>query len=413
MKELITKSCDEIMITLYKPTVFTAEGLLTQGLFILAGSPKVGKSWLALELCLAVSKGDKFLDCTTQQGSALYFCLEDNYQRIQSRLYELTDEPSDKLFFSLKADTIGNGLEEQIAKFKSEKYDLRLVVIDTLQMVRNELDSSYGSDYAELLPLKNLAEQIGISIVLVHHLRKATDSDPFNMISGSTGLNGCVDGLFVLLKSKRSVGQAVLHCTGRDIEDRELSLVRQGVRWVLADDHEDKPPDIFAFAVHDLMVEQRTFKGSATELSTALATRFGLDLPSNMVSKKLMQNWQELSACGVRFEIKRSHGKRWLELSYDRSGDSSDGKMLSPETCSPTGTQNVKSIENPPSSVGDGSAEGDGRNCSGDSNTDEFVIIDGKQIPIMRMSFNDVLHRSATRLRQKIYEERGIPVSEL
>ncbi len=412
MKELITKSCEDIMTTLYKPTVFTVEGLLAQELFILAGSPKVGKSWLALELCLAVAKGERFLGCTTQQSSALYFCLEDSYQRIQSRLYELTDEPSDKLFFSLKADKIDNGLEEQILRFKSEHEDLRLVVIDTLQMVRNELDSSYGGDYVELLPLKNLAEQLGISIVLVHHLRKAADSDPFNMISGSTGLNGCVDGLFVLLKSKRASGQAVLHCTGRDIEDRELSLVHQGVRWVLADDHEDKPPDIFVFAVHDLMVEQRTFKGSATELSSALATRFGFDLPSNMVSKKLMQNWQELSACGVRFEIKRSHGKRWLELSYNRSGDSSDGKQLSPETCCPAGTQNVKSLENPPSSVGDGSSEGDDKSCSGDSNTDEFVIIDGKQIPVVRMSFDDILYRSAARLRQKIYEERGIPVSE-
>ncbi|SDA20175.1 AAA domain-containing protein [Ruminococcus sp. YE71] len=277
MKELITKSCEEIMTTLYKPTVFTVEDLLAQGLFILAGSPKVGKSWLALELCLAVAKGEKFLDCTTQQGSALYFCLEDSYQRIQSRLYELTDEPSDKLFFALKADTIGNGLEEQITKFKSEHDDLLLVVIDTLQMVHNELDSSYGSDYAELLPLKSLAEQLSISIVLVHHLRKATDSDPFNMISGSTGLNGCVDGLFVLLKSKRASGQAVLHCTGRDIEDRELSLVRQGARWLLADDHEDKPPDIFVFAVHDLMVEQRTFKGSATELCGLLQNKFGGD----------------------------------------------------------------------------------------------------------------------------------------
>ncbi len=163
---------------------------------------------------------EQLLDRTTQQGSALYFCLEDSYTRIQSRLYELTDEPTDKLFFSLKADTIGSGLEEQLVKFKSEHDDLQLVVIDTLQMVRSETDSSYGSDYAELIPLKSLAEQLDISIVLVHHLRKAADNDPFNMISGSTGLNGCVDGMLVLKKDKRCGGQAVLYATGRDIEDR-------------------------------------------------------------------------------------------------------------------------------------------------------------------------------------------------
>ena len=151
LRDLITKTSEEIMTTLYKPTVFAVDGLLAQGLFILAGSPKVGKSWLALELCLAVAKGEKIFDRETSQGSVLYFCLEDNCPRIQSRLYELTDEPTDKLFFSLKADTIGNGLEEQIVKFKSEHDDLRLIVIDTLQMVRNETEYGYGSDYAECL----------------------------------------------------------------------------------------------------------------------------------------------------------------------------------------------------------------------------------------------------------------------
>ena len=112
MKKLITKSCEEIMTTLYKPTVFSVDGLLGQGLYILAGSPKVGKSWLALELCLAISKGEKLLERPTLQGTALYFCLEDSWQRIQSRLYELTDVPSDKLHFALKADTISEGLCE-------------------------------------------------------------------------------------------------------------------------------------------------------------------------------------------------------------------------------------------------------------------------------------------------------------
>ena len=116
-----------------------------------------------------MAKGEKFFDRKTLQGSALYFCLKDSYQRIQNRLYELTDDPSDKLYFALKADTLGSGLEEQIVSFKSEHPDLCLVVIDTLQMVRNETESSYGSN-------------------------------PFNMISGSNGLSGCSDGQLVLRK---------------------------------------------------------------------------------------------------------------------------------------------------------------------------------------------------------------------
>ena len=400
------------MTTLYQPTVFTVDGLLAQGLFILAGSPKVGKSWLALEVCLSVAKGETLLDRQTQQGSALYFCLEDSYPRIQSRLYELTDEPSDKLFFALKADTIGNGLEEQIVKFKSEHDNLRLVVIDTLQMVRNETESNYGSDYTELLPVKALTEQLGISIVLVHHLRKAADSDPFNMISGSTGLSGATDGQLVLKKDKRCGGQAVLYATGRDIEDQELSLTKQGARWVLADEHEDKPPDTFSFAVHDLMVERCLFKGSATEFSAELENHFGLTLPSNMVSKKLMQHWQELNEYGVRFENKRSHGKRWLELTYDPSGDSSAGKKLYPESCCPAGTQDVESPLDTLSAPGDGTTQGDGRSCSGDSADPEYVLIDGKRMPIVRFSLDDLLNRSAAKIRAQIYQERGVLVPE-
>ena len=233
------------------------------------------------------------------------------------------------------------------------------------------------------------------------------------MISGSTGLNGCVDGMFVLLKSKKASGQAVLHCTGRDIEDRELSLVRQGACWVLADEREEKPPDIFVFAVHDLMSEKEKLSATATELSAELENHFGMRLPSNMVSKKLMQHWQELNGYGVRFRIKRSHGKRWLELYYDRMGDSSDGRALYPESCCPAGTRNSEKPLDTLPELGDGSAVGDGKAITGDGSGEEYFIIKGKRVPVERMSFEDIVSRSAVRLKQKIYEERCIPVPEL
>ena len=400
------------MTTLYKPTVFAVEGLLAQGLYLLAGSPKVGKSWLALELCLSVSKGEKLLDRQPRQGSALYFCLEDSYQRIQSRLYELTDEPSDKLFFSLKADCLGDGLEEQITKFKSEHPDLRLVVIDTLQMVRSETESSYGSDYAEIVPLKSLAEQLGITIVLVHHLRKAADSDPFNMISGSTGLSGATDGQLVLKKGKRCSGQAVLYATGRDIEDQELELTRIGVRWELANEHENKPPDVFPFAIHDLMVKKKTLSVTATELSEELEKLFRLTVPSNMISKELMKHGYELKDCGLEFELRRSHGKRWIELSYDRSGDSGDGRMLYPEDSCPAGTRDASNVVPALLEPGDGSAEGDSKTALGDG-SEGYAIVDGKKYPIVRYSLDDIIHRSAAKIRAQIYKEKGILVPEL
>ena len=88
MKKLSTKSCEEIMTTVYKPIEFVIDGLLAQGLYILAGAPKVGKSWLALDMCLSIAKGESVLGQKTLQGTALYLCLEDSYARIQNRLYE-------------------------------------------------------------------------------------------------------------------------------------------------------------------------------------------------------------------------------------------------------------------------------------------------------------------------------------
>ena len=424
MRELKTKSCEEIMTTLYKPTVFAVEGLISQGLYILAGSPKVGKSWLALELCLAISKGEKLLDRPTLQGSALYFCLEDSWQRIQSRLYELTDEPSEKLHFALKADTIGDGLCEKISKFKSEHDDLRLVVIDTFQMVRSETDSSYGSDYAELIPLKTLAEKLGISIVLVHHLRKAMDSDPFNMISGSTGLNGCVDGMLVMKKDKRCGGQAVLYATGRDIEDSEMSLARKGARWVLTDEREDKPPDTFVFAVHDMMVERCSFKGSATEFCGLLKEKYGGEYFANRLTRDMFLHAYELRDLGVVFEVKRSNGQRLLLIGYDKNSDGSDGKNLMPEQAQIADSTVTECSRN--AEISSLSVEGDGSDTSistdpvpasavpdNDADDPEYILINGKRVSVVRMSFEDIVRKSSTRLRQKIYEERGIIVPEL
>ena len=238
MKKLITRSCEEIMTTVYKPIEFVIDGLIAQGLYILAGAPKVGKSWLALDMCLSIAKGEKILGLKTSQGTALYLCLEDSYARIQNRLYELTDEPTEMLYFSVMSDPIGGGLEEQIEGFVSEHRDLKIVFIDTLQMVRGSTDSGYGSDYKELSVLKALADKLEIAIIVVHHTRKCKDIDPFNMISGSTGISGCVDGSLVLIENKRGSRNAKLFCVGRDIENAEINLQFDSdlKKWVVTDE---------------------------------------------------------------------------------------------------------------------------------------------------------------------------------
>ena len=325
---LETYSSEHIMNTPLTPLPFIVYKLLYPGLYLLAGAPKVGKSWLALDLCLSVASGEQFLKHDTSPGQVLYMSLEDTLLRLQNRLYELTDEPQEDLHFAIHSGTIGNGLEDQIVNCKQKFPNLRLVVIDTLQKIREVTDISYGSDYKELSVLKELADKLQIAILLIHHTRKCYDHDPFNRISGSTGLLGCVDGSMVLIENKRGSHRAKLYCTGRDIEPLELNLVFQNQRWTVEDDVPLRKPNLFSFAIHDLMMQEKLFRGTATELCDLLYQKFAAKYYPNHVTRDLVQHTDELMRYGVQFRFHRSHGTRYLYLDYDASGDSKNGTLL-------------------------------------------------------------------------------------
>lgn len=330
MKKFNSKSCEEIMTTVYKPIEFVVDNLLAQGLYILAGAPKVGKSWLALDMCLSIAKGEKVLGQQTTQGTALYLCLEDSYVRIQNRLYEITDEPAERLHFVIMSESIGNGLEEEIENFKNEHYDLKVVFIDTLQKVRNESESGYGTDYKELSVMKALADKLEITIVVVHHTRKCADSDPFNMISGSTGLSGCVDGSMVLIESKRGSRTAKLHCVGRDIENAEINLQFDSdlKKWIVTDEPSDckSKDNIFLAALYVYLKKHIDFCGTASELVNVLKSVSDETFYPNRVTRDLVQNGYTLRKYGIDFQYKRTRNGRLIILHYDCERDSSDSK---------------------------------------------------------------------------------------
>ena len=420
MKKFNSKSCEEIMTTVYKPIEFVVDNLLAQGLYILAGAPKVGKSWLALDMCLSIAKGEKVLGQQTTQGTALYLCLEDSYVRIQNRLYEITDEPAERLYFVIMSEAIGNGLEEQITDFKNEHYDLKVVFIDTLQKVRNESESGYGTDYKELSVMKALADKLEITIVVVHHTRKCADSDPFNMISGSTGLSGCVDGSMVLIESKRGSRKAKLHCVGRDIENQEINVVFENSRWKVSDDIKNVKPNYFSFAVHDFMVTQKTFKGSATQLAEKLSALLYKEVFSNRVKKDLIQHAYELLDYGVTFESKRSNGQRIIILNYDMKSDSSDGRNLMPKECEnadPAVTcGNSEMLEKPLNTllaIDEYEVEAEKSAvtvCDSADPVDDVTDPAANEVyEIELMSLDEVLHMSANKIRSQL-ANKGIEI---
>ena len=185
-----------------EPPGYAVKDLLVQGLHILAGAPKTGKSWLALWLCQQVAGGEKVWGHPTQQGTV---CLEDGYRRLQDRLLDITAAPSENLYLATHAGTLADGLAGQIETFVREPGRVSLIVIDTLQKVRETCtDNTYARDYADLARLKELADRCRTTVLLVHHLRKQYDSDPLNRVSGPAGMSGAAGGTFILRREDRS-----------------------------------------------------------------------------------------------------------------------------------------------------------------------------------------------------------------
>ena len=181
--ELKLCSCEYIMETEFKKKRYLVDRMLYPGLYILAGATKVGKSWLALQLCISVALGEQFLKHETSQGQAVYLALEDDEGRLQDRVYEFIDVPTENLEFAIASESIDSGLESQIRSLGETHNDLRLVIIDTMQKVRETTDMSYAKDYKDMSVLKSLATELGITIVLIHHTCKHFDDDPFKTIS--------------------------------------------------------------------------------------------------------------------------------------------------------------------------------------------------------------------------------------
>ena len=351
-KRLAIIDGETLMDTRLEPVKFCVETLLPQGIAILGGAPKTGKSWLVLDLCVKIAKGEKVWGFDTNQGSTLYLCLEDNLQRIQNRLLDITDDVPGNAFFATTAGTIAEGLTEQIETFVSEHPNTVFIAIDTFQMVRQTTgDSSYANDYQDIVLLKNLADKLGICLLLVHHLRKQGDSDPFNKISGTTGISGAVDSAFVLERSKRNQGNATLICTGRDIEHRELELCfeKETHQWELVADSLEEPtilldPEVNLF--REFMYCISSFNGSNTELAD-LYSRETQKVTSAKSLKQMMNRHRfELEDMGVFFESKRSNGQRYVDIWYQEKPSNSKSDSAAIDRTNTSATEVTQVTQN-------------------------------------------------------------------
>ena len=300
------------------PLNFVVDTLLSQGLHILAGSPKVGKSWLALWLAVTVAKGEPIWGMSVKQGTTLYLCLEDSTLRIQNRLFEITEDAPASAHFTTESCILGKGLEEQLCAFLAEHPDTVLVIIDTLQMIRGaNYDNTYANDYRDLSALKRIADTHGIAILLVHHLRKESAEDVFSRISGTTAISGAVDSSFTLVEERRGSGKAKLSCIGRDIEYRELALERNAENvWELVSDSRTQPE-----LLSELMRDRTEFIGTPTELAEQIDPVGVEGITPKKVSRLILQSVDALRKTGISAVVRRSNGRRLIELHRAESDD--------------------------------------------------------------------------------------------
>ena len=241
---LPTVSMNDLYEQVYPGRPPVVDGLLYAGTYLFVGAPKVGKSFLMAQLAYHVSMGLSLWGYEVRQGGV---------------------ESTGNLFFAIGAKQLGGGLEEQLKGFVREHTDTRLIIIDTLQKIREAGAEkySYANDYEVITKLKRFADISGVCLLVVHHTRKQQADDKFDMISGTNGLLGAADGAFLLQKERRADNAATLDISGRDQQDQRLYLKRDEERLVWELERREtelrqEPPDPVLEAVAALVTAERT-----------------------------------------------------------------------------------------------------------------------------------------------------------
>lgn len=205
-----------------------------QSVSLVVAPPKSYKSFLCIDLCLAIADGRTFLSKQCRKHDVLYLDLESTERRPRDRIRIVSggEKPPNNFYIftagEMEVGQIGNGFEESIKQIFADHKDIALVIVDVFQYIRqrhSKAQNAYDSDYEDLKVIKQLAKVYNTAFLLVHHSRKMKDpQDVFNNVSGSSGLFGAVDCMIMIDKDKREDEFATFYFTGRDIESMEVRM---------------------------------------------------------------------------------------------------------------------------------------------------------------------------------------------
>jgi hypothetical protein len=218
----------DLLKKIFPDPKWAVEGILMEGLNIMGGKPKAGKSILALNLCLQIALGGKALQVIpVERGTTIYLALEDVQRRLKERIGRMLefDPAPENLFLFTEWPRLGEGGARALHKILADNPDTRLLVIDTLAKIRPPQKSNgnlYSDDYAVIDAFKKIADKHRVAVLIIHHLRKMEGEDVFDTFSGTLGLTGAADGLMVMRRN--GTGQMIFSLRGRDIEEQEYVL---------------------------------------------------------------------------------------------------------------------------------------------------------------------------------------------
>ena len=298
--------------------VYIVDKILPPGVTLLCGHQKIGKSWLALKLCLCATRGVDLWGYKTLHCKALYYCLEDTKKRIHKRYDALLaaaaelhgTTPVGWLDFSFQCPKLDQGLVDELEEYIKDNPECKLVIIDTLLMITPPMnDSPYANDYNNIVALKKLSDKYEIAIVLIHHTRKLKAKDPFDEILGTSGLNGAADAMMILSREGRSESRGTLKITGRDIGDEEINLEFHNGDWQIA--NEETEDSSLVGRIIDLVGNKPHWEGTATDLAEAT----GGDIAPKWMTRKLNEHRAELEARGIDFvNVRESSNRRNIKI---------------------------------------------------------------------------------------------------
>jgi hypothetical protein len=296
-KRMTTYSAAALEGEQFADVSFIVPGIIPRGVTLLVGKPKCGKSWLSLDVAWAVASGDTVLNgVRCEQGDVLYCALEDNKRRMKQRMeIQRPSQPiPSRLHITHELCPLEQGGDEDVRSWLMANPQAKLVIVDVLSKVRptqRKTEDKYQHDYRTLSSLNKLANDFGVGVIVVHHVRKMEAEDEFDTVSGTLGLTGAADTIVILKRGKQ--GHALIG-RGRDIEDFDIT-VQQGAdcRWTVVRD---------AFA--SLSVPRRAIigalqSGATSPAQIALAARLGSDAVRAMLGQMVLAGEVEKEGRGV------------------------------------------------------------------------------------------------------------------